>query len=223
VQTGALLVRGRSGTGRFHLQVTASDSRAGSDALLYRMIPDLDLLDAQTANTDPDWITITVRGIGEMTGDRATGVPNPGSSWIDLSPYEFDEFGAPRAFVQFVAGPDDVDTWSAMDLAAVELAQGIAGAPGDIEYLYDGGWQAAPFPLDRPYPPWHWGLGTTYHEAGTLWMGDDPATSVTDPSGRLHDIANVYIADQAAFPTVGSVNPVLTGLTLAHRMADVLG
>ena len=32
-------------------------------------------------------------------------------------------------------------------------------------------------PLNRQFPEWHRGLGTTYHEAGTLWMGDSPATS----------------------------------------------
>ena len=59
-----------------------------------------------------------------------------------------------------------------MDQCAVTLAQKIAKAPANIEYLYDGGWQTAPFPLNRPFPEWHRGLGTTYHEAGTLWMGD---------------------------------------------------
>jgi hypothetical protein len=44
VQTAALLVRGLAPTGRFHIQVTASTSRAGSDELLYRMIPDIDVL-----------------------------------------------------------------------------------------------------------------------------------------------------------------------------------
>ncbi|WP_460205041.1 GMC oxidoreductase [Scytonema sp. NUACC21] len=29
-------------------------------------------------------------------------------------------------------------------------------------------------------------LGTTYHECGTLWMGDDPNSSVTDSTGRFH-------------------------------------
>jgi choline dehydrogenase-like flavoprotein len=47
-------------------------------------------------------------------------------------------------------------------------------------------------------------------------------TSVTDPTGRLHHLANVYVGDQAAFPSVGSVNPVLTGLTLARRLAEQL-
>jgi hypothetical protein len=222
VETGALLVRGAAPSGRFHIQVTASTGRAGSDELLFRMIPDLDLLDMQLANTDPDWITVTLRGIGEMHGNRGSTIPNPVTSWMNLSPYEVDEFGVPRAYVHMTLGPDDAQTWAAMDEAALALAQAVAGSPDNVQFLYDGGWQLQPFPLDRPFPEWHRGLGTTYHESGTLWMGDDSTTSVTDAIGRFHHIQNAYACDQALFPTVGSVNPVLTGLTLAKRLVDHL-
>jgi hypothetical protein len=220
VQTAALLVRGAAPTGRFHIQVTASTSRAGSDDLLFRMIPDIDLLDQQVANTDPDWVAVTMRAVGEMHGDPTSGSPASSASWIDLSPHEFDEFGVPRAYTHIVLSQSDAQTWQAMDRAAVALAQHVAGSAQSIEYLYDGGWQSQPFPLDRSVPDWHRGLGTTYHESGTLWMGDDPATSVTDPAGRFHHIENAYACDQSAFPTVGSVNPALTGLTLAKRLAE---
>jgi len=222
VQSAALLVRGLAPSGRFHIQVTASTSRAGSDELLFRMVPDLDLLEQQLANTDPDWITLTLRAVGEMHGDAGAPVPNPTTSWMDLSPHEVDEFGVPRAYAQILLSPQDAQTWQAMDEAAVALAQHIAGSPPAIEYLYDGAWQTQPFPLTRPFPEWHRGLGTTYHEAGTLWMGDDPATSVTDAVGRFHGVQNAYACDQSIFPTVGSVNPVLTGLTLARRLAEHL-
>jgi len=222
VQTAALLVRGAVPSGRFHIQVTASTSRSGSDVLLFSMIPDIDLLGQHLANTDPDWITITLRGIGEMRGDRASAVPNSTASWVNLSPYEIDEFGVPRAYVHLALGSGDAVTWQAMDQTAVALAQAVAGSPGKIQYFYDGGWQAQPFPLNRPFPEWHRGLGTTHHEAGTLWMGDNPARSVSNPLGRFHHIQNAYTCDQSAFPTVGSVNPVLTGLTLAKRLAEQL-
>jgi choline dehydrogenase-like flavoprotein len=221
VQTAALLVRGVVPSGRFHVQVTASTHSHGSDELLFRMIPDLDLLQAQLANDDPDWITITFRGIGETRGDRATPVPNASSSWIDLSPFEFDEFGVPRAYVHLKLTATDQQTWEAMDQAILQFAQSIAGSPADIQFLYDGGWQSAPFPLNRPFPEWHRGLGTTYHESGTLWMGD-PGSSVTDGLGRFHHVNNAYACDQSIFPTVGSANPVLTGLTLARQLADHL-
>jgi len=220
VQTAALLVRGLTPQGRFHLQVTASTHSSGSDELLFRMIPDLDILSAQLANQDPDWVTITFRGIGQMRGDRATPVPNADGSWIDLSPFENDEYGVPRAYVQIKAHADDLLVWEKMDAAAVALARAIAKAPGNIQYLYDGGWKDQPFPLNRSFPEWHRGLGTTYHESGTLWMGTDPNASVTNDVGRFHHVNNAYACDQSLFPTVGSVNPVLTGLTLARRIAE---
>jgi hypothetical protein len=116
----------------------ASTSRAGSDELLFRMIPDLDLLDQQLANTDPDWITITLRGIGEMRGTTTTRVTNPTTSWINLSPHEADEFGVPRAYVHLTLASSDLQRWQAMDEAALDLVQAIAGTSSDIQYLYDG-------------------------------------------------------------------------------------
>lgn len=64
------------------------------------------------------------------------------------------------------------------------------------------------------------GIGTTYHECGTLWLGNDPATSVTDVHGRFHHVTNAYCVDQALFPSAGSANPVLTGIALSRRIAD---
>jgi choline dehydrogenase-like flavoprotein len=222
VQTAAMLVRGAAPSGRFHLQITASTSRSGSDDLLFRMIPDIDQLNQHLANTDPNWITLTLRGIGEMRGDKVSPIPNSNGSWINLSPWENDEYGVPRAYVQIKSASTDIQTWQAMDQAAISLAQAIAGSPAQIQYHYDGSWQSLPFPLSRPFPEWHRGLGTTYHESGTLWMGDDSASSVTDTLGRFHHIQNAYACDQSIFPAVGSVNPVLTGLALAKRLAEHL-
>jgi choline dehydrogenase-like flavoprotein len=219
VQTGAMLVRGAAPSGRFHLQLTASTSPAGSDDLLFKMIPDIEELAAHTTAPDPAWIPVTLRGIGEMTGDRTGPVPDASRSWIDLSPFERDEFGVARAYVHLVASPSDLATWAIMDAAALDLARAVAGAPDRIQYFWDGQWRAEPFPLNRPFPEWHRGLGTTYHESGTLWMGDDPATSVTNAVGRFHHVSNAYACDQSLFPTVGSANPVLTGLTLATQVA----
>src|SRR4051812_2845518 len=59
------------------------------------------------------------------------------------------------------------------------------------------------------------GLGTTHHEAGTLWMGATDTDSVTDTSGRFHHVSNAYVVGPAVFPTLGSANPSLTALALA--------
>jgi choline dehydrogenase-like flavoprotein len=60
------------------------------------------------------------------------------------------------------------------------------------------------------------------HQAGTARMGTDPATSVTDPDGKVHGLDNLYIADASLFPSIGAVNPALTVMALALRQADHL-
>ncbi|MFF0342599.1 GMC family oxidoreductase [Kribbella sp. NPDC004875] len=60
---------------------------------------------------------------------------------------------------------------------------------------------------------------TGQHQAGTCRMGDDPARSVTDPNGRLWGHDNVWIADASLHVTNGGVNPVLTVLANALRVA----
>lgn len=65
--------------------------------------------------------------------------------------------------------------------------------------------------------------GTTWHDAGTMFMGDLPDESVTDVNGHFHHIANAVCVDQSLFPTVGSANPVLTGLCLSRKVAETIG
>ncbi|GAA2707354.1 FAD-dependent oxidoreductase [Micromonospora olivasterospora] len=69
--------------------------------------------------------------------------------------------------------------------------------------------------------PSGWELGSG-HLHGTCRMGTDPATSVTDPNGRLHDADNVYVADGALLPFPGAVNPTLTIQAVALRVAQRL-
>jgi hypothetical protein len=115
---------------------------------------------------------------------------------------------------------NDKTLWTEMDTAAFDLAAALAGNPADIEYLQSDG-TFGPNPAGPGTSFWNDGLGTTHHEAGTLFMGA-PGSSLTDTSGRLHGIDNVYIAGPALFPTLGSANPSLTALSLAHRTAQTI-
>jgi choline dehydrogenase-like flavoprotein len=63
------------------------------------------------------------------------------------------------------------------------------------------------------------GPASTAHIMGTARMGDDPAKSVTDAWGRLHDVQNVYVGDGSVFVTAGGFNPTLTIMSLSIRMA----
>jgi choline dehydrogenase-like flavoprotein len=222
LETAALIVRGTALNRRFHLQVTAA-AVTGTDPEknLFSMIPDIDLLHIFVRQQDPNWIVITFRGIGEMQ-DQRTLNPDPAKGWIDLS-NETDRWNTRRAYVNLVASAADFQLWDAMDQAAFDLAFELAQRTGsNIQYLVDGTFRDQPPPL-RPPPGTSFRdkLGTTHHEAGTLFMG--PAgSSITDTDGKFHNVTNAYVAGPALFPTLGSANPSLTALTVARRTARTI-
>jgi len=80
---GALLVRGSTPQGKFHLQVTASaDPLGNSDDLLYAMIPDMDLVDAMLANQTADDRGVLARRVtaSGRSGQRASRTRRGGGS-----------------------------------------------------------------------------------------------------------------------------------------------
>jgi choline dehydrogenase-like flavoprotein len=60
----------------------------------------------------------------------------------------------------------------------------------------------------------------TTHQCGTLCFGTDPASSVLDPFCRTHDISNLFVVDASFFPSSAAVNPGLTIIAQALRVAD---
>jgi choline dehydrogenase-like flavoprotein len=64
---------------------------------------------------------------------------------------------------------------------------------------------------------------TVYHVCGTCRMGaaDDPI-AVVDPQLRVRGVDGLRIADASVFPTIPSVNPVITVLMVGERAADLL-
>ena len=63
-------------------------------------------------------------------------------------------------------------------------------------------------------------IGGTAHQAGTCRFGADPAKSVLDLDCKAHDVDNLYVTDASFFPSIGSVNPTLTIIANALRVAD---
>ena len=96
----------------------------------------------------------------------------------------------------------DAELWDAMDRAAQDVAA-----------IFTGG---SPATIPAPVRD---DLGTTHHETGTLWMGDG-SNSVTDPNCKFRHVANAYAAGPTLLPTIGSPNPMLTGIALARRLGD---
>jgi choline dehydrogenase-like flavoprotein len=65
------------------------------------------------------------------------------------------------------------------------------------------------------------GLITT-HVQGTCRMGSDPERSVVDADGQSWDVKRLYVGDGSLVPRTLSVNPSLTIMALASRLADHL-
>lgn len=245
LQSSALLVRGQhkfkkpdgtdDGTvGHFHLQITASGlgnaANPDSEVELFQTVPDMDTVKQHLLATDSK-IVITIRGIGEMQPN------NPNSNvTLDLNPNEVD-YGERKAYVNLNLTVKDQQLWDAMDAASDELAVALAnGEKIDIisrnptTQIVERDVDATRLTTALPYriPSTandvgrRDGLGTTYHEAGTLRMGDDSSKSVTDANGMFHGVKNAYAVGLSVFPTVGSPNPMLTGIALARRLGDHL-
>ncbi|MGH2922614.1 MAG: FAD-dependent oxidoreductase [Solirubrobacterales bacterium] len=60
------------------------------------------------------------------------------------------------------------------------------------------------------------------HQMGSCRMGEDPASSVADPRGELHDTKGVWIGDGGAFPTSSGTNPMISIMALSHRTAEAI-
>ena len=63
-------------------------------------------------------------------------------------------------------------------------------------------------------------ISGTSHQAGTMRFGTDPKASVLDLDCKTHEIDNLYVADASFFPSIGAVNPTLTIVANAMRVAD---
>lgn len=210
LQTCALFLKCRAEEngnhlGYFHLQITATggaDAKGGgAEDELFKKVPDIDFFD-QLRRGDDSHVAFAIRGIGEMQpADPAD--PQAHASRVDISELS-DEYGIPRARVtlQEASSGRDRTLWNVMNRTMLDVAKLLAtGLPATLPIMEDG-------------------LGTTHHEAGTLWMGDDPDLSVTDAQGRFHWTENLYAAGPCLFPTIGSPNPMLTGIAMARYSGD---
>jgi choline dehydrogenase-like flavoprotein len=65
-------------------------------------------------------------------------------------------------------------------------------------------------------------LAGVAHQNGTARFGTDPRTSVLDVNCRAHEVDNLYVVDGSFFPSSAAVNPALTIMANALRVAEHL-
>jgi choline dehydrogenase-like flavoprotein len=65
-------------------------------------------------------------------------------------------------------------------------------------------------------------LAGVAHQNGTVRFGTDPQASALDVNCKAHDVDNLYVVDGSFFPSSSAVNPALTIMANALRVADHL-
>ena len=64
------------------------------------------------------------------------------------------------------------------------------------------------------------GISGVAHQNGTVRFGTDPSSSALDVTCRMHDVDNLYVVDSSFFCSSSAVNPTLTIIANALRVAD---
>jgi choline dehydrogenase-like flavoprotein len=122
---------------------------------------------------------------------------------IELHPWKKDAYGVPELRVHFSYSKQDKRVIKQMEEAILH-ASAILSIPIAANRIC----------IKEP--------GAENHDMGTCRMGNDPATSATNPFGQVHDISGLYIADSSVIPTSGAADPALTVIALAIRTADYI-
>ena len=126
----------------------------------------------------------------------------------------------PRIDFRYFADPYD----ERVMLAGVALAREIAAQPAlrgwIARELTPGVAVTAPAALSEYTRST---ANTVYHPAGTCRMGaaDDP-DAVVDPALRVRGVDALRVADASVFPSLTSVNPMLTVMMIGERAAELV-
>jgi choline dehydrogenase-like flavoprotein len=148
-----------------------------------------------------------------MQGEDAPVLTNR----VDLDPDVRDVYGFPVARVTYASHPFELAASAHYGPLMTDIvAAAGAGFYGTITNPLprDAGPPGANIPIDI--------VPDSKHILGGLWMGTDPARSVTDASGRFHSVERLYCADGALFTTSTGMNPILTIWALARRVARTI-
>jgi choline dehydrogenase-like flavoprotein len=122
-----------------------------------------------------------------------------------------DAFGLPVAELRWFIGARELESAErAEELLRGELQRrGVGRLRSGRELSPDGDLAAAVHP-------------SSHHHLGTTRMHHDPRHGVVDADGRVHGVANLFVAGGSVFPTAGFANPTLTIVALALRLGTYL-
>lgn len=145
--------------------------------------------------------------VGILVSERSSGrviVGPDGRPWMFYSLNSEDAARIRKAIANtarllFAAGAREVYP----GLPGLEVIRSEA----EVEHILSSRWRPSDLIL------------SAYHPLGTCRMGEDPNRSVTDSYGAVHGVSNLWIADASLLPSSPIVNPIITIMALALRVA----
>lgn len=149
-------------------------------------------------NTTPLWCNNQQPGTGGAHPSGDTGHTNESEAVTDAAPKR----------IQLSYTPNNVESFNRLKDRWVDILKRAGHASTSIPLH---AYFKKRIPLE--------GVG---HQNGTCRMGNDPATSVLDVHCKAHDLDNLYVADASCFVSASAVNPSLTIIANAIRIADHL-
>lgn len=177
---------------------------------------------------DWDWPLGHIQMVGKSDGAQVEGEALPGfMQWFPEKPFEWiaahsldfwltsEDMARPRNRIYYEDGGVRLDLEATGTEALARLRAKLRDLVGKLD--------AHPHLLDRSlYFGQDTPIGGTAHQAGTMVFGTDPSTSVLDTDCKAHGIDNLYVTDASFFPSIGAVNPTLTIIANALRVADII-
>jgi len=131
--------------------------------------------------------------------------------------------GAREIFVSVPGVPTFVRSASTMNPSTTASTSSSASdaatdAAGINDPSFQTWLQAHVRPLQRTGLPRHTTFASA-HQMGTARMGSSPSSSVVGPEGNVWGVEGLYVVDTSVFPSACGVNPMVTCMALARRVA----
>jgi choline dehydrogenase-like flavoprotein len=147
---------------------------------------------------------------GSMVGFSGRGemIPND-DSYCEVDPDTVDRWGIPVLRFHW--------KWSDHEVKQVKHMQDTFEA-----LIHEMG---GTLMWSKPGPADDYGIapgGRIIHELGGARMGNDPKTSVLNPTCQAWDVKNLFVADGAPFVSQADKNPTWTILALSMRTSDYI-
>jgi choline dehydrogenase-like flavoprotein len=123
---------------------------------------------------------------------------------------ELDIFGIPRVELKWTVGKEEIKTVKEFTLQMSSEFSKLGIGRLKVNKFFDS----------EDVDLWNENAICRGHHMGSTRMSVSPKQGVVDSSLKSHDLENLYICGSSVFPSSGHVNPTLTIVALALRLAE---